>query len=336
MSAGPGTRARGGGGSHPPIERIGVPTPFTVGPVNAYLIRDDPVTLVDCGPLTPEAWDALLRGLRRAGVPPGRIERLVLTHPHHDHAGLARRVREASGCPVLAHPVDRERLLDAPGAWEAIAGFLVEVCRRAGVPPGLREALEQTMEGLRQYTEPLDGVEPLGEGDVLEGAGGPWQVLHTPGHARGALCLWHPSSGTLVSGDTLIPHISSNAILEPGADRFREHTLPQYLAALGRIRALGSRRVLPGHGDPMGPPDALIDERLAFHRARCREILSRVEGGAGPVKPWDIARELFRGADPGYVFLAVSEVVGHLDLLARQGLVRFEGQEGVWLAEPAR
>ena len=320
---------------HPPVERIELPTPFSVGPVNAYLIRDDPVTLVDCGPLTPGAWDALRRGLRQAGVPVDRVERLVLTHPHHDHAGLARRVREVSGCPVLAHPVDRDRLLDVPGVWDGIAGFLREVCRRAGVPPGLREDLDRTMEGLRRYTEPLDAVEPLGEGDVLDGAWGAWQVLHTPGHARGALCLWHPASGTLVSGDTLIPHISSNAILEPGGGRFREHTLPQYLDALERIRALGSRRVLPGHGDPMGPPGALIRQRLAFHRHRCREILSRVDQAGVPVTPWEIARELFPGGDPGYVFLAVSEVVGHLDLLASQGLVRFEGQDGGWLAEPA-
>ena len=314
------------------VLRIQLPTPFTVGPVNAYLLPGPPPTLVDCGPCTDEAWEALAAGLARHGVPVDRVERLVLTHPHHDHAGLARRVREASGCQVLAHPVDHDRLLGRPGAWEAIADFLVEVCRRAGVPGPLRGAMRRSLDGLQRYTEPLDAVEPLSEGELLAADGSEWQVLHTPGHARGALCLWNPEGGVLVSGDTLIPHISSNAILEPAVDAFRERTLPQYLNTLRRLSGLGARRVFPGHGAPMGPPGALIRERLAFHDDRCRSVLALVQ--AGRARPWDIARELFPDLDPGYVFLAVSEVVGHLDLLADQGLVRFEGQGGEWRAEP--
>ncbi len=314
------------------VLRIQLPTPFTVGPVNAYLLPGSPPTLVDCGPCTGEAWEALAAGLARHGVPVDRIGHLVLTHPHHDHAGLARRVREASGCRVLAHPVDHDRLLGRPGAWEAVADFLVEVCRRAGVPGPLREAVRRSLDGLQRYAEPLDAVEPLSEGDRLPGDEGGWRVLHTPGHARGALCLWNPERAVLVSGDTLIPHISSNAILEPATGAFRERTLPQYLHTLERLSGLGVREVFPGHGPPMGPPEGLIRDRLAFHEERCRDVLALVQ--AGRHRPWDIAQDLFPDLDPGYVFLAVSEVVGHLDLLAERGLVRFEGQGGDWRAEP--
>ncbi len=312
--------------------RIPVPTPFPVGPVNAYLLGPEPLTLVDCGPRTDEAWDALRAGVGAAGFRVEDVARLVLTHPHHDHAGLARRVRNASGCAVFAHPADHARLLDRPGEWDAIAGFLVEVCRRAGAPEEVLGALREGLGRLPGYAEPLDAVAPLGEGDALGGGGQTLAVLHTPGHARGALCLWEPAEGVLVAGDTLIPHISSNAILEPGTGAFRQKTLLQYRETLTRLSALGPRSVLPGHGEPLGDPRELVRRRLALQEARAEKLRRWV--AAGPARPWRLAQRLFPDLGPSQAFLAVSEVVGHLDLLAERGQVAFEGQEGRWEAGP--
>ncbi len=158
------------------------------------------------------------------------------------------------------------------------------------------------------------------------------EVLHTPGHSRGSLCLWQPEERLLVSGDTLIPHISSNALLAPGAAGFREKSLPKYLRSLERIATLGPASVLPGHGEPMGAPDLLIRERISFCARRAERIRQLVEQGAN--RPWAIANELFPTTDPGFVFLPVSEVVGHLDLLASAGTVRFEGADDPWAIRP--
>lgn len=312
--------------------RIPIPTPFPVGPVNAYLLGPVPLTLIDCGPRAGGAWEALCAGVAAAGFRVEDVERLVLTHPHHDHAGLARRVREASRCVVYAHPVDHDRLLDRPGTWDGIAGFLVEVCRRAGAPPGVLATLEAGFGEIRDYTEPLDAVRALGEGGTLEVGSRTLRVLHTPGHARGALCLWEPSERLLLSGDTLLPHISSNAILEPGVGAFRDRTLLRYREVLARLAGLGAAAVLPGHGEPLGDPRELIRRRFALHEARAARIRKLV--GEGLERPWQIAERLFSGLQAPQAFLAVSEVVGHLDLLAQRGEVRFEGQEGEWVVEP--
>lgn len=310
--------------------RISVPTPFAVGPVNAYLVEGEPLTLIDCGPLVDDAWEALCAEMAAAGRPVEQVRRLVLTHPHHDHAGLARRVQRASGCRVFAHPVDLERLMGGAEQWRGIAGFLLEVCRRAGAPAELLGELETGLADLGRYAEPIDAVEALGEGDELAFDAGRLRALHTPGHARGALCFWDPADATFFSGDTVIPHISSNAVLEPGGGRFREKTLLRYLETLERIATLGVARVLPGHGEPMGSPDALIRKRLRFHELRARRIRELV--GEGAERPWEIAVRLFPEVDASFAFLAVSEVVGHLDLLAARGEVTFEGEDGPWRA----
>src|ERR671915_145675 len=83
---------------------ISVPTPFYVGPVNVYLIKEEPLTLIDTGPKTREALEALKEGLRRERVRAADIKRIVLTHAHEDHCGLAKQLRnEAKDAEVFVH-----------------------------------------------------------------------------------------------------------------------------------------------------------------------------------------------------------------------------------------
>jgi glyoxylase-like metal-dependent hydrolase (beta-lactamase superfamily II) len=312
--------------------RIPVPTPFPVGAVNAYLLGPDPLTLVDCGPRTQDSWAALVAGIAAAGRSVGEIERVVLTHCHPDHVGLARRVRDVSGCTVLAHPADHARLTGAPGEWERIVGFIAEACRRAGSPDGVLRDLAGLLATIPGFTEDLDEVSALVGGGTLAFDGQCLDVLATPGHAGGALCLWDPAGRTLLTGDTLLPHISSNAILEPEAEGFRNRALCTYLETLGRVESLRPRTCLPGHGEAFSEAVELIRQRRSFHEARAEKVLALVS--AGLERPWEIARALFPDAEAGYAHLAVSEVVGHLDLLAGAGRVLFEGEGDPWVARP--
>src|ERR671932_1404189 len=131
---------------------ISLPTPFYVGPVNVYLIAEDPVTLIDTGPKTKEATEALREGLRRARFRVSDIRRIVLTHAHEDHCGLAKSLRdEAKDAEVLVH------------GWETghRAGRLEyeehrKLLERAGVPAEEISQMRRMYEGVRSYADALE------------------------------------------------------------------------------------------------------------------------------------------------------------------------------------
>ncbi len=134
---------------------ISVPTPFYVGPVNVYLIKEEPLTLIDTGPKTREALEALKEGLRRERVRVADIKRIVLTHAHEDHCGLAKQLRdEAKDSEVFVH------------GWETghrAARLEYDEHRvlleRAGVPAEDIAALRRMYEGVRQYADALEDHE---------------------------------------------------------------------------------------------------------------------------------------------------------------------------------
>src|SRR5512132_2533978 len=109
---------------------ISLPTPFYIGPVNVYLIPEDPITLIDTGPKTKEANDALHEGLRQARIRVSDIRRIVLTHAHEDHCGLARSVRdEAKDAEVLVHSWETGHRIGRLEYEESL-----RLLMRAGVP----------------------------------------------------------------------------------------------------------------------------------------------------------------------------------------------------------
>jgi glyoxylase-like metal-dependent hydrolase (beta-lactamase superfamily II) len=126
----------------------------------------------------------------------------------------------------------------------------------------------------------------------------------------------------LICADHLIAHISSNPLISrplDGSDE-RPHALMIYIESLQKTRALPARILLPGHGEPITDHRALIDERFALHRKRSEKIHGLIS--ERPRTAYEIAQELWGNVAVTQAFLTLSEVLGHMDLLAADGRAR--------------
>ncbi|MGB9919387.1 MAG: MBL fold metallo-hydrolase [Moorellales bacterium] len=302
--------------------RISLPTPFPVGPVNVYLLPGDPLTLIDAGPYLEEAWQTLREALRAQGFRVGSLRRILLTHSHPDHSGLARRLQEESGAEVYLHPREHQKL----GIEYREEPPWLLAC---GIPPELIQEAARSREWDSRFLQPLPAVRPLGEGDQIPGDGYCLRVLHTPGHSSGHLCFYDPNPGLMWCGDTLLEHITPNPMVEPcrAEANGRTPSLSLYLSTLNRLADLEVRQALPGHGAAITSPRERIRQMLAHHRQRSEEILAILRGAGRPLTPWQVALKLYSGLEGENIFLAASEVVAHLDALAKRGLVREVGSE---------
>jgi hypothetical protein len=138
----------------------------------------------------------------------------------------------------------------------------------------------------------------------------------------------------LLGSDHLIKHISSNAIIEPPQRRgaARRRPLVEYWSSLLRVAQMDIDLVLSGHGKPIDDHRALIEKRFAFYQERLEAIRGVLLDG-GPQTVWDIVGALFPRLGAIDTFLAVSEVLGHLDVMEDAGEVRVSDEGGVWRYE---
>jgi len=313
------------------LHAIELPTPFPVGPVTVYLADapGEPLTLLDTGPLHPPTWSALQAGLAALGYAPTQLERIVLSHTHVDHVGLAADLLDASGAQVLTHPWNVERLSDFDADREQTVAFYVDLLRCSAVPAEVLTAVGWVTKGMKNFARPVAVSATLDEGQTIRLAGRDWQVLHTPGHSAGLICFYEPQSRTLLSGDHLLADISSNPVVEPPPPGQAERlcSLAAYRDSLRRVAAMEIALALPSHGPAIADVAGLVAQRLGFHEQRLAQVLAALRNGARTT--WDVVDTLFPNRSPLDTFLAVSEVIGHLDVLEMEGKIRSDVLDGI-------
>jgi glyoxylase-like metal-dependent hydrolase (beta-lactamase superfamily II) len=304
--------------------RIETPLPFALRSANAWLWPGPDPLLVDCGLRTPEAWTVLDAGLRANGVDHGRgLHRLrvVVTHGHPDHAGNAARLARG-GATVLALEAERPHLDGHLARQPARHRAIEAAAREHGAPDPAIAAIRARGRRMESWGEDV-AVTGLRDGQrVPLGRGGEALVLAAPGHTPGSLLL-SLDDNRLVTGDTLLEHITSNAIELVDADRGRYAT---YLRTLGGLRRFAGCTALPGHHAPFAITEGLLDGHLAKHEARRRKVLAALDA---PRTAWELLPRVLPHLAEDQTFLGLCEMVGHLHALEDDGAIRSALADGV-------
>ncbi|HEX8262228.1 MAG TPA: MBL fold metallo-hydrolase [Allosphingosinicella sp.] len=306
-----------------------LPIPGSLKHINVWVLDDgEGVALVDTGlDIAPcrDAWEALFAG-PLAGR---RVTRVICTHFHPDHIGLAGRLTERWGVALwmtrgewLYGRMLASDVRDAPPP-EAIAHW-----RAAGWEEGRIEA--EAAKGWGRFASVVSPI-PVGyvrmqEGDTLRAGGREWRVLIGSGHCPEHACLVDEAGGLMIAGDQVLPRITSNVsvgLSEPEAD-----PLGEWLDSIAKLRGLpDSLLVLPSHGEPFTGLHARLDALARGHRERLDALHARLDE---PRRAVDCFGTLFaRQIDDGMYGLATGEALAHLRRLEVEGRVVREALDGV-------
>ena len=290
--------------------------------VMPYLISSGGSTLLlDCGWNTDDAIAALHDQLVEAGVATASLETVLLTHTHPDHCGLAGRLAAETGCTVAVHELDLARI-EGQCSSEYVRTQRFDLwCNRCGVPSGERAAL--AFEGLPRslFATPIEPGVRLRGGEVFHVGDVALEVLWTPGHTPGHICLFEHNRGLLFTGDHVLPWITPNVSLDSYQ---RDNPLQDFLDSLRAVRSLPVRRMLPAHEWDTTTFAERITQLLAHHDHRLHEVSEALSAQGGRTT-LDVARSVrwtsgdYARFTPWMQRAALGEALAHLVYLVSQG-----------------
>ncbi|WP_247881294.1 MBL fold metallo-hydrolase [Skermanella sp. TT6] len=313
----------------PGILWVRMPLPFALNHINIWLLEaEDGWTIVDTGigsNRTKDCWERIFRE-SLAGKP---VVRIVATHFHPDHVGLAGWLVDrwqAEFCASLTEWLFGRMLsLESP---EAMVRTSLAFYRRAGLDEAALAVMAERGNSYAKGVTPLPArLRRLKAGDRLPIGGTDWHVITGGGHTPEHVCLHCPDRGIFIAGDQVLPRISPNISVwasEPDAD-----PLDDFLRTLDRLRSLpDDLLVLPSHDTPFTGLHARLDALAAHHRERLEEV---VNACAEPSTVAQVTRVMFnRPLDPHQLVFAVGEALAHLNHLAARGrLIRRTDRDGL-------
>lgn len=325
---------------HPDLYWMRLPLPFALDHINVWLLRDefagqDGWTLIDTGVARPEQkaiWQSVFQqGLQ--GLP---IVRVLVTHMHPDHVGLAGWLCRHWQAPLWMSMTDYmvASLWAEPATASAhhrLGQLSAAYYQRHGLSDAQRLAeIGQRDSYYADLVTPLPAsFNRLMHGDRIQIGACQWQAIAGYGHAPEHISLWCPQANVLISGDMVLPRISTNVSVhayEPEAN-----PLALYLRSLNEFAAVDEQAlVLPSHGRPFHGVHVRIREQQAHHQARLQETLQACQSKEGLSAAELVPLMFKRKLDTHQLTFAMGEAIAHLHFLYHEGRIERRLVDGVY------
>lgn len=319
----------------PGVLWLRMPLPYALDHINLWALADgDGWTLVDTG-IGLDEVKALWRGHFADSLGGKPVRRVIVTHFHPDHFGLAGWLAEATGAEVWMTRTEWLTALTVHRDQEQIgATAQVEFFTAHGLVGEHQTGLANRGNRYRKMVAaPPGAYRRIADGETIRIGAHDWRVIVGTGHAPEHACLYCGDLGVFISGDQVLPKITPNVSLH--ASEQDADPLKNFLDSLERFRGLGTNGteddvlVLPSHEYPFRGLEARLDSIRAHHDERLAEVVAACDTPktAAEVVPVLFRREL----DTHQMMFAMGECLSHLAFLAAGGrLVQSRGNDGIW------
>lgn len=310
------------------IIEVPLPLPFALKIIKAYLIKGSKgYTIIDTGLNTQEDLDTWKQAQTEFGWTWENVEKIVLTHYHPDHYGLAGTLQQWTGAPVYISETDMYQAKLFLGRESDMPETMAEFYWKHGLDEKLANQIPEHLRSFHRWVEPHPEPTFITAGDTIRLGDRDYQIIHTPGHADGHLSFFDPGRGWLIGGDFLLPKISPNISLWP---RCNPNPLQTYLRTLDEMKSLPVKKVFPSHGPVFDHYQERIEQLKTHHQDRLQEMKEYLAETGGATS-FQVCTHIF-GSDLSIHNLrfALSETLAHLEYLRlNDELTRVE-QEGYW------
>ncbi|GAB7011213.1 MBL fold metallo-hydrolase [Halorubrum trueperi] len=314
------------------IELLPVPTPFAIGDVNCYVIHNDGLTLVDPGPATEEAYDTVKRGLERLNADIEDVQQILITHPHPDHFGAVSRLKQESGAKTAIHMGAVDIVENFLSHYHREQDFFLPFLVRRGVPDEIAESITKLPESFVHLAPSTQIDESLSPGAEIHAGGIDLQCIDCPGHSQGSLSFYAADESIVFTGDHILANTTPNPVLQAPDNGDRPHSLELYLDSLEALLSLDAEIGYGGHGPIIDDLPKRIHETINHHQERKERFFSMVK--SNPKSAYELTKEAFPDLPATELFMGLSEVIGHIDLLISESRVAVTEQNGVLKYEP--
>ena len=285
---------------------------------NIYLVQgDSEYLLIDAGWNNQQALRSLSDQLTEIGVSFKDISQIVVTHAHFDHYGLAGRLKELSQATIALHSLDKDLLSTRYLVTDEYLRQTEQWFYVNGVPADELPTSRTMFAGMRQPGAPTPPDIILQDGETISVGSFNLQVVWTPGHSPGHICLYEPARKIFFSGDHILPIITPNISLQPQSTA---NPLSDFLNSLNLVKQFDADLVLPAHEHPFNDLGKRADEIILHHELRNMEILEAMK--TEPKTAYQVSTHItwmpelggvrFRDLAPGDKRMAVSETLAHL------------------------